>query len=341
MKIAIMHSAKKRNNARSNLGLGLEKGFASIPDVEVIMAQDMYEMSLGTHRIPKDVSAIILPYWISEKIWENDIWKLRESFPNVPILVYTGTSPYWHGCNWVDFDPGTKELTPKFSGNALKSFNAVDAYMVVRPRGRIKPSNQYAVGMGLFEEIKPPENKPATPCVIVDFFKRGWDESQYRNSLITALESVKDIPKSTVAVLGNPPNDLVGDILSEQKVRVFFGEHHNWSMILGLIKGAWAMVSLNESFGYSIVESFGCGTQVFADTSCEIPAFHNLIEPLEKLSTYMHQMYEISQHETGLNDMAKLVKDGWESSNQDLVSWNTCARNVMDVINQVIFSKQS
>ncbi len=320
MEICIVDSLKRRNNARSNLAQGLVDGFSQL-GVNCIKIQDATELKIDPLSIPEQTSLVIVPYWIGPKPFSMNLADIKRVRPQARVALYTGTSPFWEGCPWINYRPSSRTLHP--DGLTLEqklNFEAIDAFLVVWPRDHVQPLKQVQVGMGLFDELRP-GTKSNEPVVVLDFMKHGWDEKQYSTSVKKLTEICAKMPSLKVVALGRNPMQGFSD-----RVLTIPNEFTPWHQMVALWQTAWAFIAMNESFGYPVVENLACGTQVFCDPTCEMPSCHD-VRDIADLEEYLHWLLEQPPGERDVQ--AQSNADQYRSSHPDFVSWQQTCQNIV------------
>lgn len=322
--VCIMHSLKLRNNARTNLGLGLAKGFSET-GVDHRLVPDTGELLLDTAAVPQDTEIVVIPYWISPQLWKQNIGQLRAERPSATIVAYTGSSPFWEGCPWVDYRPVNRSLEPRGLSSAQETdaFNAIDLYCVVFPRISTAPTKQETVGMGLFEDLVPGA-KNSTPLVVIDQLKEGWDEPQYTPTCVQIDELAAKHSDWRFLVLGT--NRINSRMAVRQNVTLVPVYYTPWSQLISWLKAAWAYVVFNESFGYTVVEAFACGTQVFQPSGCERPLCHEMCLPMTTLEEHVSAMSRSATREAEAMELSRL----WREYHPQLISWPDASRRLLE-----------
>lgn len=318
MKVCVIDSLKRRNNARSNLAQGLVEGFAKL-DIECVKIQDATEMLIDPLQIPEQTSLTIIPYWIGPKAFDMNLADIKRARPKTKIALYTGTSPFWDGCPWVNYRTSSRTLHP--DGLTLEqkcNFEAVDRFFVVWPRDHVYPAKQIQIGMGLFDELTPVAKSPE-PMVVLDFMKAGWDENQYAASVKKLTEIAVKMSNLKIVALGrNPMPGFSGRVIAVPN------EFTPWKQMVGIWQTAWAFIAMNESFGYPIIENLACGTKVFCDPSCEMPSCHD-VRNISELEEYLSWFSSLSQEERLIHTRDN--SDQYRSKYPDFVSWEkTCEK---------------
>jgi len=328
--ITVVDVLKKRNNAVSNLVIGITTGLGQIP-VPVNVIKYATESLDGWRRIdpksiPEGTEWLLVPYWISDGLWSINFNEIKNARPNIRIAVYSGTSPFWHGNPKVNYVPGSKWINPHgLQGDALVNFEVIDLFLVVWPRPQVNPKNLFPIGMGSFPEIKP-NPKAKRPTIVLDFLKEGWDEPSYEDAAQRLLELVDKVPEIQVQVLGQ--NDIARQIFPMPSQNFICVPHSYvpFGEMCGIWRTAWAFVCHNESFGYPLIESWCSGTPVFTSRKSEIPECHDP-RPLTALDPHIMTWMTLSEEER--NAEAKRVADSYKQIFPQFCSWEQAARRAV------------
>lgn len=328
--ITVVNVLKRRNNAVSNLALGAASGLSQIGwPVETIKYET--ESIEGWRRIsPSSIPAgtewLIVPYWISDGLWDINLATVKRERPELKIATFTGTSPFWHGAATIDYHPGSKWLEPKgLSGDRLDNFKAVDVFLVVWPRPGVNPLNQFSVGMGTFPEVQAGP-KAGAPTIVMDFMKEGWDEDVYAESASVVAAIATAQPDVRVHVLG--ANKIAAKMFDQRSGQYLFVTHQYvpFADMCSIWRQAWAFVALNESFGYCLPENWLSGTQVFASKKCEMPPCHDTI-PLEMLSAHI-DAWRAMGYDARCSE-AKAIAAAYKGKNPQFCSWKGVAERMV------------
>jgi hypothetical protein len=272
---------RRRDNAVANLLAGLGLGFAQIGQPLRVVRFDWTRQG-GGHRklprldpraVPKGCDGLLVPYWISDDLWDVNFAELRRRHPGLRIASLTGTWPTLPGT----FAPPPHDAAA-IAARRRENLAAVDLFLVVRaPAAPTTPVTPTAlagarvveVGMGRLAELARGP-KASTPLVVLDFLKAGWDEAAYSEAAGHLAALAARLPDLRVVVLG--ANRLESEMLPRgaQFVRLRAASLP-FLRLAGLWAQAWAAVCHNETFGYSLVESRFCGTPVFSSRLAEQP----------------------------------------------------------------------
>lgn len=318
-----MQSLKQRNNARTNLGLGLEIGFRA-NGVSPKVVPDETELLLGIGGIPPDADLVLIPYWISRKLFEMNIGDVKAVAPGAMVATYTGVGPFWDGCDWVSYRPSSRSLHPDgLTARELGAFKAVDRFFVVTSRRGVCPAQQAEVGMGVFDELTPGTKSPF-PMVVVDAMKAGWDEDQYEAALDDVATAIAAVPGTRVICLDANP------LVARRIPGALSLPVHNrpWDQVIATLKSAWAYVVHNESFGYTVVESMACGTRVFCHPTAEMPACHSCL-PSGALADILRADCRLSA--PARDARALEIAQVWRQEHPALCDWPGACRRILDI----------
>lgn len=328
--IVIVDVLKKRNNAVSNLVIGITSGLGLMnADVAVIQyAQESLDgwRRIAPESIPDNAEWLIIPYWISDGIWSINLHEIKQSHPNIRIAIYSGTSPFWHGSPKVNYIPGSKWLNPHgLTERECLNFESVDLFLTVWPRPGVRPKNLFPIGMGSFPEIKCTP-KAQRPTVILDFLKEGWDEPSYQDAANHVMRLVEKIPEIQIQVLGQ--NKIAKEMFPMPSTN-FICVPHNYIPFVemcGIWRSAWAFICHNESFGYPLIENWCAGTPVFSSTESEIPECHDPM-PLTALENHIMTWMSLSQEERDTE--AIRVSNDYKNTFPEFVSWKNSAERAL------------
>lgn len=323
-KICIVNSLKRRNNAVSNLAVGLRFGFQSI-DQDFYVIQYQSERVIDPSKITEDTDFVIIPHWIGREAFTINIGDIRRIRPHVKIGLYTGTSPFWDGCSWVSYNPSNRFLNC-LEDDIRDNFNAIDFYFVVSPKTGIRPFNQVDVGMGELPEIKcgPKIDKPT---IILDYLKKDWDERTYRQSVVEINEIANSIKDLTVIILGI--NSESEKLSGNMRKFVIPHEYNTFDQMADMWAKSWAFVCHNESFGYCLVENMLSGTQVFTSHLSELPGVHvtppSSVKNIVKMKDHLDKWTNMSSDQRQQESL-KIRKD-YADSRPQFCSWEeTCTK---------------
>lgn len=328
--IAIVDVLKKRNNAVSNLTIGISSGLGLL-DVPVKVLKYAQESLEGWRRIdpasiPENTEWLLVPYWISDGLWSINLREIKESHPGIRIAVYSGTSPFWHGSPKVSYIPGSKWLDPHgLSSEEKSNFEAVDLFLVVWPRPGVRPRNLFPIGMGTFPEIGcSPKSK--RPTVVLDFLKQGWDECAYEDAAHCVLDLVREVPEVQIQVLGQ--NHLARQMFPTPS-RNFICVPHSYIPFVEMCaiwRSAWAFVCHNESFGYPLIENWSSGTPVFTSRESEMPECH---DPRSLAALPAHIMTWMTLEHEERDAEACNVAESYKSVFPEFASWKKAAERAL------------
>ena len=272
---------RRRDNAVANLLASLGGGFAEIGEPLRVVRFDWPRQG-AEHRkvprldpcsVPRGCDGLLVPYWVSDDLWDVNFAELRRRHPGLRIASLTGTWPT---------QPSTVAPPPyeaaRVAARRRENRAAVDLFLVVRapatppapaPLDALADPRVVEVGMGRLAELACGP-KAGAPLVVLDFLKEGWDEAPYREAARHLAALAARLPDLRVAVLG--ANRLEREMLprNAQFVRLRAASLP-FGRLARLWAQAWAAVCHNETFGYSLVESRFSGTPVFASGLAEQP----------------------------------------------------------------------
>jgi hypothetical protein len=319
----------RRDNVVANLVHGLALGFARI-------GEPLTRLPLGWRRtagnvrprldprsIPAGCRVLLVPYWITGKLWDINFAEIRDRRPEVTIATYTGVSPFPQGCP----SPGASEgfyLQPGTADRRRRdNFAAIDVFLVVKAPPEGNPSAVKAIGMGRLPELSCGP-KARAPFVILDFLKRGWDRAAYLDAACRLAVLMRELAELEVLILGANPLEKeilprTGRAVRWRAERVPFDRlAHCWAR-------SWATVCHNESFGYSVIENGFSGTRVYASPLAELPAWHRP-EPMQALAGHLADWSAMSGE--GRQRAAEALAGRYEREHPDLCSWTGVARRI-------------
>lgn len=287
-----------------------------------------------------DIDVLITPYWISRDLFTIPFDDVKKVYPSIKIITYTGTSPYWEGCGWVNFDPKTKDIKLGSNGtqDTAKNLNAIDVFATVWSED---PSNrEQVVGMGVHEELTYQKPKTPMPFVILDYFKPNWDEKVFElavKGLILAKEKRPDI---TPIIFGQSTVQRAIDISPEASSWALATQdtYVEFEIIQEFYSQSWAMLTHNESFGFPIHEAGASGVKVFSHLFSELPSFaREFIQPWTSAQNLADLLVGFFNGYT--DETPSLVYGSWEDMARKnlLLSWvetaerlNNLAKNLCE-----------
>lgn len=310
-----------------HLGLGLHEGLDMIGESSELVVMDTIDTIDPTRIDASDV--VVLPSWIGRRAFEVNLEDIRSACgPSTTIVVYTGTSPYYSGCPWVDHDLFTGELNlgSEASEEVKSRLDAIDMFATVwseRPA-----ADEVQVGMGHASDPNLVPTPGSSHIVILDHLKVGWDEDAFTEACL-GLKQVKH-PMHLV-VLGDVACKRAADLgLDFSKG---FPEHTPFEAMCSLYQSASAMIIHNESFGYPIVEASCCGTQVLSSRSSDIPNCHSSAAKrwfdIDDLATKVDALLEMDPARLADDVSARCKSDPKWST---FWSWEATARKIMTAV---------
>ena len=321
MKVAVLDVLKKRNNAVSVLCSGLCLGMTKLGiEHQVVKYRQEFpdgRRIMAAEDIPDDTNILLVPYWISDKLWDINLRDVRQRFPNIKIICYSGTSPFWNGSKPC-YIPETRGLDASgLTQEQQQNAAAIDLFGVVRPRPGVNYLLQRCVGMGMAPEIQVGQKAPH-PFVVLDAMKTGWDEETYGQAIPFLEKAMANFKNLKIAVLGT--NKHIARLQPASNVRVLPGDFMAFEEVVKLWKMSWVFICHNESFGYPIVENTACGTRVLASPSAEIPEWHRgIVGSIRELESCLESWQGMTTEERQFS--ASKMRDDYIAAEPDLFSW--------------------
>ena len=333
MNFAIGFLPKKRNNSPTNLAIGICSGFNEIGfNALRIELGPVGEVPLGELN---GVQNLVIPYWISKELFNLNLAEVKKAHPEIKIVTYTGTSPYWNGCPWVCLDDAGK-LTPgsEATERTIGTLSAIDLFATVWSSSFCQ--REVVVGMGQHSELAVTD-KPGVPCVLLDFFKTGWDEAVFDECVRGLASWSCGRDDAIVLVLGRGTLARAQRTVGEEACGSWHlaceNTYTEYATLVSLYQQAWAVMIHNESFGFPVHEAHCCGAQTFASARSELPTFYGRFTRMWKSADDLtQQLNELTESYTQASPQAAYER--WKSVADvlHLRSWQDAASRIVTAV---------
>ncbi len=271
MRIGIITVRKRWNNAASFLVEGIKHGIRDLIEEKYDFKDIKFIFSRFTIHTPKklyidpenikDFDIIVIPFWIGDQILNCNLHEIKEK-NNIKICLYSGHALY-HKRPPFELDIINKKLSQgMLTNNQWKNFNAINYFFVVN---KIFPlENEIEIGCGQFDWLKPKHSD--INCMIIDSCKKNWDEHIW-NDFNDIWPEIKKNCNIHLIQFGSYPHKFEGAV-------IFNKTFVHYRRLCNLYSKAKIYISMNESFGYSILENKYAGNLILLNDNAEIPNCH-------------------------------------------------------------------
>lgn len=271
MKVGIITVRKRWNNAACFLTEGIKHGIRDLIQEKYNFEDIKFIFSRFTIHTPKklyiepdsvkDFDIIIIPFWIGGQILNCNLSEIKEK-NNIKICTYSGHAIY-HKRPPYELDIINKKIYKgTLTDNQWKNFNAIDYFFVVNKMFPLE--NEIEIGCGKFDWLKP--KKSNANCIIIDSCKKNWDEHIWHDFNEVWPEIRKNCNVQLIQ-FGNYPYKFEG-------AAIFNKTFVHYRRLCNLYSKAKIYISMNESFGYSILENKYAGNLILLNENAEIPNCH-------------------------------------------------------------------
>jgi len=326
MKIAIIVVRKKWNNAPYFLTEGIKKGLRELisddfdfKNIEFTFIKFSIHTPDKFYINPETVKyydIILIPSWIGERILNCNLKELKEK-TKAKICLYTGQSLYYGKPFENDFVK--KEVYQgDLSNYQWNNFLAIDKFFVVKKMFPFE--KEIEIGCGQFDEFISIE-KSKYNGLVLDFCKQGWDEFIWEDFNF-ALPEIREKCNIDIIQLGTYPFKIkncgiCGDFtVFYKKLCKLYSKISIW-------------VSMNESFGYSILENKYAGNMILVHEKIDFPNFHlksgNIISwnknnIANKIKSYLES----------IKNNPNEIQEDFIKTSPELVSWKNTVLRLID-----------
>ena len=325
MKVGVIVVRKQWNNAPSFLVEGIKKGIGELLAKGFDFQGVDYSFCRFTVHEPgrlhvdyedvKDYDLLLFPVWIGDKILKCNLTELKAK--GLKIVTYTGLSPFCKRPPF-DYDLVTRELFQGSIPNVQwENMKAIDRFLVVKS---IYPFPQEReVGCGQFGEWLT-LGKSKEDFVVLDFCKHGWDEPIWEDFKEAGV-------KCKTIQMGKYPFVM-------PEVGVFSRPFVHYRRICRLYSKAKIFISMNESFGYPILENKFAGNYVFLHDKIDIPSFHiSRFTPKWNKDNLSRKIEEVLEGWTP--ETSKEIKADFMAKNPGFCSWRNTVEKITHELLQV------
>ncbi len=332
MKIAIIVVRKKWNNAPYFLIEGIKKGIRELIFDKYDFKEIDFTFVKFTVHTPnelyinpetvKDYDVLLIPFWIGDKILNCNLYEIKKE-TNVKICLYTGQSAYCGEPFKSDFVK--KEVYQgSLSDYKWRNFLSIDRFFVVKKY--FSYEKEIEIGCGQFDEFISLD-KSEYNGLIIDFCKQGWDEFIWED-FKEALPEIRKKCNVEIMQLGTYPFRLEGCAVHSDEI-VFYKK------LCYLYSKIKIWISMNESFGYSILENKYSGNMILVHENIEFPNFHlksgkiiswNKNNIADKIKDYL---------DTFGKNTAKEMQEDFMQTSPELISWKDTVSRLCDELQQI------
>lgn len=332
MNVGIITVRKRWNNAPSFLIEGIKQGIRELLEEKYNFKNVRFIFSKFTIHTPtklyidpesiKDFDVILIPFWIGAQILDCNLHEIKQN-NNTKICMYSGHAPY-HKRPPYQLDLITKKFSQgQLSDNQWKNFNAIDYFFVVNKFFPL--DNEIEIGCGKFDWLKP--NKSKINCIILDSCKRNWDEHIW-NDFRDVWADIRKNCDIELIQFGEYPYKFDG-------AKIFNKSFVHYRKLCKLYSKIKIYISMNESFGYSILENKYAGNLILLNENAEIPSCHlnsnyiktwNKSNIIEKINNFIHS-YDENTSEQISNEFIKC--------NPNFANWKKTVSRLIDELSKI------
>ena len=327
MNVGIITVRKRWNNAPFFLIEGIKQGIRELLEDKHDFNNIRFIFSRFTIHTPsrlyldpkqiKDFDVIIIPFWIGGQILDCNLQEIKEK-TNTKICVYSGHAPY-HKRPPYELDLITKEFHQgQLSDKQWANFKAIDRFFTVN---KIFPlDNEIEIGCGKFDWLKP--DKSETNCMIIDSCKKNWDEHIW-NDFNDIWPEIKKNCNIELIQFGSYPYKLEG-------ARTFHKSFVHYRRLCNLYSKIKIYISMNESFGYSILENKYAGNLILIHDDGEVPNCHlnstylktwNKNNVIKKINSFLNEYN---------NNTPRQISSEFIKCNPKFASWKNTVSRLID-----------
>jgi hypothetical protein len=332
MDVGVVTVRKRWNNAPTSLSEGIKKGITSLKEKNESMngvnfiftpftIHDPYKLYIDPSTV-SDFQTIIIPFWIGERIFKCNLSELKEKL-NIKICLYTGLSTYQFPHFNCDFNKKTIEKN-NITDQQWKNFESVDKFFVVKKL--FSYNKEIEVGCGQFDEFIH-INKPATNMIILDFCKKAWDEFIWED-FKKAWPEIRRKSNVQLIQLGEYPFKIEG-------AGIFNRKFVHFKRMMSLYSRSKIFISMNESFGYPLLENKFAGNIILVHDQAEIPNFHLRSDYVIPWNSKNISSVISNYLENISNNKFSLIREDFVKSFEELCSWEKTVRKIINELQQI------
>ena len=327
MNVGIITVRKRWNNAACFLVEGIKQGIRELLEEKHDFKDIRFIFSRFTIHTPshlyidpnniKDFDVIVIPFWIGSQILDCNLHEIKER-TNIKICVYSGHAPY-HKRPPYELDLITKQFSQgQLSKSQWKNFNAIDYFFVANKVFPIE--NEIEIGCGKFDWLKP--NKSDINCIVIDSCKKHWDEHIW-NSFNESWPEIRKKCNIELIQFGSYPYRFEG-------AKIFHKSFVHYRRLCKLYSKIKIYISMNESFGYSILENKYAGNLILIHDEGEVPNCHlnstylktwNKNNIVEKINSFFVS-YD--------NTVPQKISNEFIKYNPKFISWKNTVSRLID-----------
>ena len=258
MNIGIICIRKRWNNAPSFLIEGLKEGIFLLKEKNFTFKDTKFTFCPFTIHNPEKIyispesvkhfDCIIIPFWISKLLFEINLKQIKDM--GIKVYSYTGISPYQTPYFKIDFP---NILQDQLKDHEWQNYLAIDKFFVVH---KTFPQ-EVEIGCGQTERYYSLDKKEN---ILLDFCKKNWDEFIWEDF----NSSWKG---NNLIQLGEYPFRI-------KNSGIFTRDFVHFRRMCKLYSSTRIFISMNESFGYPIIENKFAGNIVLVHEKAQLPSFH-------------------------------------------------------------------
>jgi hypothetical protein len=319
MKVGVIVVRKQWNNAPSFLVEGIKRGITELLTESYDFQGIGFSFCRFTVHEPgrlhvnyEDVKAydlLLFPVWIGNKVLKCNLAELKAK--GLKIVTYTGLCPFGKRPPF-DYDLVTKELFQgDISSSEWKNLQSIDKFLVVKSLYPFQKEKE--VGCGQFEEWLTQE-KSKEDFALLDFCKKDWDEPIWEDFKASGA-------KCKIIQMGKYPLRLEG-------AGVFDRSFVHYRRLCKLYSRIKVFISMNESFGYPILENKMAGNYVFLHEKIDVPSFHlSRFTPFWNKNNLASKLEEVFSSWTPETPME--IRADFKAKNPSFCSWRNTVKKII------------